>query len=571
MSDRHYYQSLTRSMVAWVVAVSLAPLLVCAAVLGYQFHTAYRAKVVAQLEELVLKHKQGIGSFLRESAAELRVLTRLVPFADFQSDAKLAALLATMQTEHGGVFVDLGLVDGSGALLAYAGPFRLGKADYAESPWFAAAKSKDIAVSDVFLGLRGLPHFVLTVRRTHDDRTYFIRSSIDFAAFNNLVENIGQGATGQAFIINAKGEFQTTPKKGRRIDASFLHEHIWEASGTPRLAEDAVTVFTHNDPATGRDAVFVATTLKDGQWALVYQQDEADAFPALYRARLLALAIVALGAVGIVLAAVLLARRMVGRIATADTERDALNDQVIEAGKLASVGELAAGIAHEINNPVAIMMEEAGWVMDILADDDRGTPENLSEMRRALDQVRVQGARCKDITHKLLSFARKTDSRLRELDINDLAAEMAELSEKRARYVNVRLRTELAPGLPHVAGSPSELQQLLLNLINNAMDAMEKNGGDLVIATRQVGDRVEVSVSDTGHGIPKAVLPRIFDPFFTTKAVGKGTGLGLSICYGIVQKIGGEITVDSAPEKGSTFRILLPAATQTPPPAPEKA
>ena len=96
MSDRHYYQSLTRSMVAWVVAVSLAPLLVCAAVLGYQFHTAYRAKVVSQLEELVLKHKQGIGSFLRESAAELRVLTRLVPFADFQSDAKLAALLATM-------------------------------------------------------------------------------------------------------------------------------------------------------------------------------------------------------------------------------------------------------------------------------------------------------------------------------------------------------------------------------------------------------------------------------------------------------------------------------------------
>ena len=114
-------------------------------------------------------------------------------------------------------------------------------------------------------------------------------------------------------------------------------------------------------------------------------------------------------------------------------------------------------------------MEEAGWVADILADDDFGSQENLAEMHRALDQVRVQGARCKEITHKLLSFARKTDSRVRELDINDLAAEMAELSEKRARYVNVRLRAELAPGLPHVAGSPSELQQLLLNLINNAM------------------------------------------------------------------------------------------------------
>ena len=555
-------------MVAWVVAVSLAPLLVCAAVLGHQFHTAYRAKVVAHLEELVLKHKQNISAFLRESAAELRVLTKLAPFADFTDEAGLTELLATMQAEHGGVFVDLGLVDISGTLLAYAGPFRLGRADYADSPWFQAAKAREVSVSDVFLGLRGLPHFVVAVRRVQGEKVYLIRSSIDFAAFNTLVENIGQGATGQAFIINAKGEFQTTPKKGLRVDAPLLREKIWSGpDGEPGPTGDTVAVFTHKDPGTGREALFVATTLKDGQWALVYQQDEAEAFPSLYRARMLALAIVAVGAIGIVLAAVVLARRMVGRIAAADAERDALNDQVIEAGKLASVGELAAGIAHEINNPVAIMMEEAGWVMDILADDDHDSPDNLAEMRRALDQVRVQGARCKEITHKLLSFARKTDSRLRELDINDLAAEMAELSEKRARYVNVRLRAELAPGLPHVAGSPSELQQLLLNLINNAMDAMEKNGGDLVIATRLAADKVELSVSDTGHGIPKSVQSRIFDPFFTTKAVGKGTGLGLSICYGIVKKLGGEISVESAPEKGAIFRVLLPAATAAPAPA----
>jgi two-component system NtrC family sensor kinase len=548
-------------MVAWVVAVSLAPLLVCAAMLGYQFHTAYRAKVLAHLEELVLKHKQNISSFLRESTAELRVLAEVAPLEDFTDEAKLAGLLATMQAEYGGVFVDLGLVDTAGTLQTYAGPFHLGRADYAEAPWFVAAKARDVSISDVFLGLRGLPHFVVAVKHAFQDKTSIIRSTIDFAAFNTLVENISQGATGQAFIINAKGEFQTTPKKGLQVDAPFLRQTIWSGpGGTPGRGGDAVTVFTHQDPGTGRQAVFVATTLKDGQWALVYQQDEADAFPSLYRARMLALAIVALGGLGIVVAAVLLARRMVGRIAAADAERDALNDQVIEAGKLASVGELAAGIAHEINNPVAIMMEEAGWVADILSDDDFASPANLAEMRRALDQVRVQGARCKEITHKLLSFARKTDSRLRELDVNDLAAEMAELSEKRARYVNVRLRAELSPGLPHVAGSPSELQQLLLNLINNAMDAMEKNGGDLTIATRLAGDRVELAVSDTGHGIPKSVLPRIFDPFFTTKAVGKGTGLGLSICYGIVKKLGGEITVESSTEKGSTFRVLLPAA-----------
>jgi two-component system NtrC family sensor kinase len=548
-------------MAARVVAVSLLPLLVCAAVLGYEFHTAYRAKVVAQLEELVLKHKQQIGSFLRESAAELRVLTEIAPFSDFSDERKLAEMLATMQHEHGGVFVDLGLVDPTGALLSYAGPFRLGRADYADSSWFQTAIKNDITISDVFLGLRGLPHFVVAVKRTRDGRDYLVRSTIDFAAFNHLVENIGQGATGQAFIVNARGEHQTTPKKGLSTEASFLRAAIWNGpGGAPGMAEDRTMVFTREDPDSGRQILYVATPFKNGEWALVYQQDEADAFPALYRARMLAVTIVILGALGVLVAAWFLARRMVGRIAAADAERDLLNDQVIESGKLASIGELAAGIAHEINNPVAIMMEEAGWVTDILADNDFASPDNMTEMHRALGQIRLQGTRCKEITHKLLSFARKTDSHLKELDINTLITEMVELSEKRARYVNVRIKTDLTENLPHVAGSPSELQQLLLNLINNAMDAMEPHGGDLTLRTRLVGDKVELAVSDAGHGIPKAVQARIFDPFFTTKAVGKGTGLGLSICYGIVKKLGGEITVESAPEQGATFRIFLPAA-----------
>ncbi len=548
-------------MAAWVVAVSLAPLLVCAIVLGHQFHTAYRAKVLAHLRELVLKHRQSIDAFLGESSAELRILADIVPFADFSDEHRLAGLLDAMQKEHGSMFVDLALIEPDGHLASYAGPFRLGRADYADAPWFREATSREVSVSDVFLGLRGLPHFVVAVRRTYAGKDYIVRSAIDFAAFNKLVENIGQGATGQAYIVNSRGELQTTPKRGPLLDAAFLRGAIWGGpDGAPGIPPETTSAFTHEDPATGRQAVYVATTLKGGAWALVYQQDEDDAFASLYRARNLAVIIVVAGGCVVAIAAIFLTRRMVARIAVADAERDALNDQVIEAGKLASVGELAAGIAHEINNPVAIMMEEAGWVTDILADDDHDSAENMGEMRRALDQIRLQGSRCKEITHKLLSFARKTDSRIKELDLNELAAEMAELSEKRARYVNVRIKTDLAAGLPHVAGSPSELQQLLLNLINNAMDAMERNGGDLTIATRLAGDTVALSVSDTGHGIPKAVLSRIFEPFYTTKAVGKGTGLGLSICYGIVKKLGGEITVESAPEQGATFRVTLPAA-----------
>lgn len=242
-----------------------------------------------------------------------------------------------------------------------------------------------------------------------------------------------------------------------------------------------------------------------------------------------------------------------------DLEKDMMNEQVIEAGKLASVGELAAGIAHEINNPVAIMVEEAGWIQDLL-DEGLEKSDNSREVQRALNQIRNQGTRCKDITHKLLSFARKIDPTVKQVALNDLVREMAILCEQRAKFVNVIIETSLGNDIPDVAASPSELQQVFLNLINNALDAMEPGGGELDITTRFENGTVVVSIADTGCGIPKANLSRIFDPFFTTKPVGKGTGLGLSIIYGIVNKMGGEITVRSALDKGTVFTLRLPVA-----------
>jgi len=251
-------------------------------------------------------------------------------------------------------------------------------------------------------------------------------------------------------------------------------------------------------------------------------------------------------------------KRMVSRIAKADREKEMMNQQVIETGKLASIGELAAGIAHEINNPVAIMVEEAGWIQDLLSEEEFAQSENLEEFTRALRQINTQGKRCKEITHKLLSFARKTDPRVQDVQINSLIQEVVGISDQRARFSNVAIRTDLAPDLPITEVSPSEFQQVFLNLINNALDVMEKKGGILNIGSRLEKDRVVVTVSDNGPGIPKEYLARIFDPFFTTKPVGKGTGLGLSICYGIVKKIGGEINVRSVLDEGTTFEVKLP-------------
>jgi two-component system NtrC family sensor kinase len=309
---------------------------------------------------------------------------------------------------------------------------------------------------------------------------------------------------------------------------------------------------------TGQENIFVADFMKDGDWLLVYQQDAADAFAELKWAVLATILINVLGGLAILTMAFFLSKRVVRRIAKADQEKHVVDEQIVETGKLASIGELAAGIAHEINNPVAIMVEEAGWIGDLLEEEEFKGGKNLDEFKRALVQINTQGKRCKEITSKLLTFARKTDSRVTEIEINDLLEEMVSLSSQRAKYSNVSIVTDFEDGIPPIRVSQSELQQVFLNLINNSLDAMERKGGILRIRTRYRDDEIIVEVTDNGPGIPKANISRIFDPFFTTKPVGKGTGLGLSICYGIIKKMGGEIEVQSVIDVETTFRVRMP-------------
>jgi two-component system, NtrC family, sensor kinase len=550
----HYYHSLTRKMVLIISLVSLTPLFLVSAIILYQFRVSYQEKVYDHLGELVQKHTQNIDSFLKEKLADIRFLAETFGFEELGNESFLRDRLETLQRDYGPVFVDLGVVNAQGLQIAYAGPFKLEKALYYDAAWFKKAMKTRFFISDVFLGLRGLPHFIVAIRDNCRGEHWILRATIDFVAFNNLVENIQVGRTGFACIFNGEGEPQTKalldtmPQK--RTYLRFLKRD--------QDKKNAINVVEAKDDS-GKEKIYVSTFLKDGDWMMLFQQDSSDAFSDLRKAIQVTVVILLLGALGIVTTALVLSKRMVSRIARADQDKERMNDQVIQTGKLATVGELAAGIAHEINNPVAIMVEEAGWIGDLLEEEEFRRSENLQEFERALKQIKTQGQRCKQITHKLLSFARKTDPRTQDIQINDLISELVELSAQRAKYAKVVIRTRLKQGLPCLQASPSELQQVLLNLINNALDAMEKTGGVLHLGTRLEGAHFIIEVSDSGPGIPEANIDKIFDPFFTTKPVGKGTGLGLSICYGIIKKMGGEIEVKSTVGEGTTFFIRLPA------------
>ncbi|MBU0698159.1 MAG: two-component sensor histidine kinase [Proteobacteria bacterium] len=552
-STSNYYRALTRKMILTVIIVSFAPMILVSGVIFDQFREFYKEKVYAHLRVLVRKHQRTIDSFLNEKMSDIRFLAKSYYFEELRDATFLQQRLALLQEEYDTVFEDLGVIDARGIQVAYAGPFELARAKYSEADWFKKAIGTQYFISDVFLGLRGLPHFIVAVRQKYEAEHWIFRATIDFAFFNNLVTSIRIGKTGFAFILNREGELQTK----QLFDILPSKEIYMDLIRKGKDSTEDVHIFEQKD-ALNKKNIYVSAFLKNGDWLLVYQQESADAFADLNRAQYIAVIIFLVGGIAIITMAFVLSRRMVNRIARADREKEMMNQQVIETGKLASIGELAAGIAHEINNPVAIMVEEAGWIQDLLEEEEFRQSENLDEFNRALKQINTQGKRCKEITHKLLSFARKTDSRKQQVQINELIEDVVGLSSQRAKYSNVVISTKLEKDLPALQASETELQQVFMNLINNALDAMEKKGGTLEIASQLNGAHIEIDIADNGPGIPEANLARIFDPFFTTKPVGKGTGLGLSICYGIIKKMGGDIDVRSVVDMGTKFRIRLP-------------
>jgi two-component system, NtrC family, sensor kinase len=232
-------------------------------------------------------------------------------------------------------------------------------------------------------------------------------------------------------------------------------------------------------------------------------------------------------------------------------ELEARQEQIIHSRKIASLGTLVSGVAHELNNPINNI---------ILTIDSLVGGRKITEERRTalLEDILAQAIRASGIVKNLLDFSRAETSTVQVVDVSQLLKDTFQIAGNQITINKINLRQEIAAGLPHVEGNRQELQQVLLNLIINAVQAMP-GGGDLTVkAVQDKHKRIIVTVQDTGVGISKEHLPHIFDPFFTTKEVGKGTGLGLSVSYGIIKKHGGRITVDSAPGTGSTFSVVIP-------------
>ncbi len=244
------------------------------------------------------------------------------------------------------------------------------------------------------------------------------------------------------------------------------------------------------------------------------------------------------------------------------SHRKVLQDQVMQSERLAAVGRLAAGVAHEINNPLAVIGEIAGYLEELIEEDPRLEKEaNIKEFQEDLPKIIKHVKRCRSITQRLLSFSRKSEARVEITDVNAALEEIIPFLSKAARLGQVEFHRDYAENLPKVLIEEMQLQEIFINLIHNAIQAIaaEKPSGNIWLTTENREGKVVVTVKDDGPGISPEVRDKIFDPFVSTKPTGQGTGLGLSICYGIIKRYDGQIQVESNPGEGATFRILLPA------------
>jgi two-component system, NtrC family, sensor kinase len=546
------YKRLQWKIIATTLSFSLIPLFALGLSMYYQFSVSYTAKILETLRNRVDNRRDAIDLFFDERVSQLHTLANAHSFDQLKDEDYLNRVFTLMQTRSKS-FVDIGIIDRAGYYVSYVGPYELKGLNYKDEEWFHQVMMRSVYISDVFTGFRKFPHFIVAVMRREGDQHWILRATIDTEIFDSMVKAAQVGQKGDAFVLNKNGVLQTPPRFGGELLEKVDYLSVAKFAGT-RIEETVVN---------GEENIYASTWLRTKDWILFIKESPREELMPLQHARLLVIGLGLIGILLIVIGTVFISRAMIAQLIEVNREKASLDDSLMQSSKMAALGKLAAGIAHEVNNPLAVIKEKVGWLKDLLSEEDVSKSENFQEFDDALRKIDYHIDRAKKVTHRLLGFARKMEPSQERVNVNKVLEETIDFLRNEAHYRNIEIRTHYALGLPETTSDSAQLQQVFLNILNNALDAVVKDGVISVRTEHIARDtKMAICISDNGPGIPNEMLGKIFDPFFTTKEVGKGTGLGLSISYTIVEKLGGKIIVASEEGKGTTFTISLPILNQ---------
>ena len=550
---KNYFRRLKKRLLISLSIAFLVPLVILSVYFHVQFNMTLKNSSKLQLTSLAESLTNTIDLFLQERVVNIFNLFHGSAFNLNPSQQQMNAFLQNL-VETSSAFIDVGFLNKDGNQIGYAGPFPyLQGQNYSKEVWFTALMNQadNYYVSDIYMGFRNKPHFTIAVKQRVDTEIYVMRATLDPDKFYLFLRTIGRGRGVEAALTNEKGVYQVVdPNRGAPLEQSDCIPPVLSGSGVMERK------------CNGNTELVACVWLREVPWVLSIRQPLNIAYADMYKARRIIIISTILLIMVIFTVMLFSASRLLSRAEANEEARKELKSQLFHAAKLVSVGELAAGIAHEINNPLAIISSQCGVIRDMfdpeVGGDAHMKPETPDNIVRELGIVEGAVSRASDITRKLLKSSRKSKPRLEKCSVNEILDDVVNgLIEKEFQVVNIELVKEYDSHLPKIFLDPDQMYQVFQNLVNNAGDAIE-GPGKITLTTRMKDDNVEVIVSDTGKGMTHEQMGKMFLPFFTTKEVGKGTGLGLSISLSIVESMGGSIDVQSMPDAGSSFIVSLP-------------
>jgi len=528
-------------------AVSLGPLIGITTVDYNVTQHSIESEFLLRTSRIVSNTWRTVSFFLEERRASLDFIAHDNDFEALNDPIRLASILKNLRKGFG-KFTDLGVIDSFGIQRTYIGPYELRGKDYSDQSWYKQVVEHRVYISDVFLGYRKVPHLVIAVKHDLPQGLFFVlRASLDIEPFESLLSNLELSGWGDAFIVNQKGTIQTSSR-----DYGAVLEKV--SLSVPQFSSKTEVLEEKN--SSGEDIVIGYRYIENTPFVLLIIKKKRELMRSWQKTRLELIGFLTVSIILILAVIVSIATYLVNRIYLADEKRLMILHEMEYASKMASIGRLAAGVAHEINNPLAIINEKAGLIKDLFTL--KGDYAEDRKLMGLVDSIIVSVARCGKITKRLLRFARHMSVSLQPVNLEEVAHEVLDFLNKEAEYRSIKVAVNVREDMPQLESDRGKLQQIFLNIINNAFAAMSDGGHlDIMIGLKDK-NFVTITVTDDGCGIAKEDIKHIFEPFFSTKTGHGGTGLGLSITYGLVQELGGSISVQSKVGKGTTFIITLP-------------
>jgi two-component system NtrC family sensor kinase len=529
-------------------------ILLGALALYFQLQFQYTIKETGRLNLAAIAESQRntVDLFLQERVFNIQGLFHAKDFSMEPTGSQMQTYLENLQQVSDAV-IDVGFLDAHGRQTGYAGSFpHLLNQNYSDQPWYLTLSTgkQNFFISDIYTGFRNKPHFTIGVKQIVQGQTVVLRATLDPDKFYQFLRTIHRGRGSESFIINQSGLYQVVdPNRGQLFDTSDYVPPKDQSSGASEIV------------IQGRSILMAHAWLKEADWALIVSEPLTIAYAEVYRARRIMFVSSILIILVVIAALWKTSQMLIGKAREQAAKKEDMYMQLVHATKMASLGELATGVAHEINNPLAIILATSEVLKDRLNPEfgmDHGAEVLMAELK-TIDQAVI---RARGITQQLLNYGRKTKPQRVLTDVNQLLVEV--LSGFKARefsLADIDLQRHFTEDLPGITTDPDQMRQVIFNLLNNAGDAISGPGEIIVSTSVDKHGKLHITIADTGCGMDQDQLKRIFDPFYSTKEVGKGTGLGLSLSLAIVESMGGTIAVRSTPGVGSSFDVIFPVRT----------